>query len=629
MSVMEVMDSGGTGSSGDSGMNPALIAVIANRFDAIGREMSNALLRAGRSALINVARDFSCSICTADDELLSAPEGIPVHIFGSALQTAEMRRLHPDLREGDAFLDNDPYAGNTHHADQAILVPVFVDGEHMFTSVAKAHQADIGNAAPTTYSPFTADIYAEGALNFPMVQVQRDYRDVEDIIRMCRRRIRVPDQWYGDYLAQIGAARTGERRLKELVAKYGKEQVRTFIREWFDYSERRMLSAISELPSGTYTATGGHDAFGDLDRIEIKATIHVDADAGLVEVDLRDNPDCVPAGVNLSQATAINGALSGLLNNLDPSIPHNSGSFRRAKVLLRENCVVGIPTHPTCCSVATTNVSCVVYNITQSSFEAAGPDFGVAEGGSGQGLGFAVISGTDFRTDGPYVNQLQIGVNGGPASAAGDGWVTWVQPCVAGLMYRDSVEIDELKYPLLFESLRLVPDSGGAGRFRGGPCLELVYGTRGAAMTLFWLCDMGDTPAHGIHGGQSGGVSFIYKIAHDGTRTKLPLMGQLTIQPGEKMDGREAGGGGFGDPLDRDPSRVRDDVLKKWVSPEAALSVYGVVVTGDTEDETLGVDEAATAENRAKARQQKALQNAPVDGKAKLRFPRFANLGGN
>ncbi len=579
--------------------DPALMAVIANRLDAIVREMSNALLRAGRSAVITIARDFSCCICTAEDEMLAAAEGLPVHIFGSALQTAEMRRRHPEFREGDAYLHNDPYSGNTHHADHTILVPVFVDGEHMFTSVAKAHQADIGNAAPTTYSPFTADIYAEGALNFPMVQVQRDYRDVEDIIRMCRRRIRVPDQWYGDYLAQIGAARTGERRLKELVAKYGKEQVRTFIREWFDYSERRMLSAISELPSGTYTATGGHDAFGDLDRIEIKATIHVDADAGLVEVDLRDNPDCVPAGVNLSQATAINGALSGLLNNLDPSIPHNSGSFRRAKVLLRENCVVGIPTHPTCCSVATTNVQCTVTNVTQAAFEAAGPNHGVAEGGAGQGLGFAVISGTDFRTDGPYVNQLEIGGNGGPASAAGDGWVTWVQPCCAGLLYRDSVEINEQKYPLLFESLRLVPDTGGAGRFRGAPCGELVFGTRGNPMTVVWQGDMGETPARGIHGGQAGARSFAYKIEPDGTRNELPAMGELVIQPGERLNGREAGGGGFGDPLERDPLRVRDDVLEKWVSPEAALSVYGVVLVGDPEDETLGVDEVATAERRA------------------------------
>ncbi len=586
--------------SGKTDMEAALMAVIANRLDAIVREMTNALLRAGRSAVITIARDFSCCICTAEDEMLAAAEAIPVHVIGAALQTSDMRRVHPEMREGDAFLDNDPYAGNTHHADFAVLVPVFIDGEHMFTAVAKAHQADVGNSMPTTYHPFAKDIYSEGALSFPMVQVQRDNRDVEDIIRMCRRRIRVPDQWYGDYLAQIGAARTGERRLKELVAKYGKAQIKTFIREWFDYSERRMVAAVGELPSGTYTATGGHDRVGDVDRVDIKVDVRVDAEQGLVEVDLRDNPDCIPAGLNLSRATAMNMAIAGVFNNLDPSIPPNAGSFRRVSVLLRENCVVGIPIHPTCCSVATTNMACTVNNVTQAAFEAAGPNYGVAEGGNSMGLSFAVMSGIDYRTGGPYVNQLEIGVNGGPATSDCDGWLTWCLPCVAGMMYRDSVEIDEQKYPLLFESMRLVPDSGGAGRFRGAPCAELVFGTRGKPMTMVWLGDMGETPARGIHGGQAGARSLAHKIDPDGVRTDLPPMGELAIRPGERVDCREAGGGGFGDPLERDSRRVRDDVLKKWVSPEAALSVYGVVLIGDPEDEALCVDDAATVERRAR-----------------------------
>src|SRR6185437_10794534 len=203
----------GSTTKAPTGLDPALMAVIAKRFDAIVREMGSTLLRAGRSAVINVARDFSCSIVTADDELLAAAEGLPVHIFGSQLQTAEMRRRHPDLRPGDAFLDNDPYTGNSHHADHTILVPVFVGDRHLFTAVAKAHQADIGNSTPTTYAAAAKDIYEEGALSFPCVQIQRDGEDVVDIIEMCRRRIRVPQQWYGDYLATLGAARTGERRL--------------------------------------------------------------------------------------------------------------------------------------------------------------------------------------------------------------------------------------------------------------------------------------------------------------------------------------------------------------------------------------------------------------------------------
>ena len=134
-------------------LDSVVLAVLANRFDGVVREMSNTLLRAARSAVINSARDFSCAICTADNELLSSAEGLPAHIFGSHLQTEAMCRLHPDLAEGDAFLHNDVYLGNTHAADHTFLVPVFFEDEHMFTVCAKAHQADIGNSIPSAYHP--------------------------------------------------------------------------------------------------------------------------------------------------------------------------------------------------------------------------------------------------------------------------------------------------------------------------------------------------------------------------------------------------------------------------------------------------------------------------------------------
>ncbi len=222
-----------------AGASSVLTAVLANRFETIVREMTNTLFRAGRSSVLNTARDFSCCVVTSDDQLLAAAEGLQAHVLGAGLQTRWMGRLHPDMAEGDAFLHNDPHLGNTHGADHTLLVPVFIDGEHFLTVSAKAHQADCGNSAPSTYMPFATDVYEEGLLTFPCVRVQRDYSDVDDIIRMCRARIRVPDVWYGDYLAAIGAVRVGERRLKELVDKYGIETLREFIAEWLDYSERR------------------------------------------------------------------------------------------------------------------------------------------------------------------------------------------------------------------------------------------------------------------------------------------------------------------------------------------------------------------------------------------------------
>ncbi|MGH8595896.1 MAG: hydantoinase B/oxoprolinase family protein, partial [Gammaproteobacteria bacterium] len=178
-------------------IDPILMAVLANRLNAIVREMANTLLKTARSAVLAVVRDFSCSIVTGDNRLLCPGEGLPVHIFGSSLQTQAMCDLHPDLAIGDAFLHNDPYLGNTHPADHTVLVPVFIDGVHLFTTCAKAHQADCGNSIPSTYHAYAKDVYEEGALIFPCVRVQKEYCDVDDIIRMCKRRIRVPEQWYG------------------------------------------------------------------------------------------------------------------------------------------------------------------------------------------------------------------------------------------------------------------------------------------------------------------------------------------------------------------------------------------------------------------------------------------------
>lgn len=590
-------------------IDPILLAVLSNRFSAIVREMTNTLLRTARSAVLAVVRDFSCSIVTADNRLLTSGEGVPVHVFGSHLQTRAMCDLHEDLRPGDAFLHNDPYLGNTHTADHMILVPVFVDGEHLFTTCAKAHQADAGNSIPSTYHAAARDVYEEGGLVFPCVRVQRDYEDVRDVIAMCRSRIRVPDQWYGDYLAAIGAARIGERRLQELVARYGKETIRAFVEEWFRYSERRMVEAIRALPSGTLVREGMYDPFPPVlpDGLRIRVEVRIDAEAGRIEVDLRDNPDCLDCGLNQSVACATSNALNGVFNCLDPDVPHNAGSFSRIDVLLRENCVVGIPRFPHSCSMATTNIADRLVNITQSAFAELGDGYGLAEGAVGMGAGAAVISGRDRRFGGaPYINQEWVVVNGGPATPVSDGWVNYGLPVVGGLMYRNSVEVDESKYPILFRSMRLVAGGGGAGRFRGAPGAEVVYGPRHEPMTVVVSCDGQHFPPRGVRGGDDGPTASTWKIARDGSETKLPGVVQLVLEPGECVRGVDAGGGGYGDPLERDPARVLRDVRERWETPERARERYGVVLVGSPDDDSLAVDAAASERLRAELRARRA-----------------------
>ncbi|HWH26183.1 MAG TPA: hydantoinase B/oxoprolinase family protein, partial [Pseudolysinimonas sp.] len=280
--------------------DPVTLAIMANRLDSITREMTNTMIRTARSTTM-AARDFSCSITSADHDLLSAPGGIPVHVYGSSLIAQSMGRNHPDFAEGDAFLHNNPYDGNTHAADHTLLVPVFVGGEHMFTAIAKAHQVDIGNSQPTTYMPQARDVYEEGALIFPCVRVQTDYQDVEDVIGMARVRIRAFDTWYGDYLASLGAVRLAERRLHAFCETFDDlDQVRQFMRDWLDYGERMAAAAISELPAGTIRVDTTMDAFPGLpDGLDLNAIIDIDPVEGRVRVDLRENPDCTPTGLNL------------------------------------------------------------------------------------------------------------------------------------------------------------------------------------------------------------------------------------------------------------------------------------------------------------------------------------------
>ncbi|UPY36400.1 hydantoinase B/oxoprolinase family protein [Sediminicoccus sp. KRV36] len=587
-------------------MDPVLLSVMANRLDGIVREMTNTLLRAARSAVISSARDFSCCLVTGDDQLLAPAEGLPVHIFGCHIQTANMRRYHAgDIRRGDAYLDNDPYGGNTHPADHTFMVPVFFEGEHLFTSVAKCHMADIGNSIPSSYFVLARDVYHEGALVFPGVRIQRDFKNIEDIVRMCRARIRVPDQWYGDFLAGLGSARVAERRLEEFCTKYGVAAVKNFTREWFDYSERRMIENIRRMPRAELINKGNSDPLEGIlpGGLELTVKIEIDPDTAMIHVDLSDNPPCVDVGLNTSLGAATSAVVGAIFNALDKDLPRNAGSFRRLTFKYAEESVVAAPKFPHSCSMGTTNVSERLVNITQSAFAQLGDGHGLSEGGTGLGAGMAVISGKDHRRqDAPFVNRMMLSTNGGPASPVADGWVNYAIPVIAGLMYRDSVEVDELKHPIRVNSLEIVPDSSGAGRHRGAPAQQIELAATGNPVTAVISCDGQHAPPRGVVGGKDGTAGKTWLVGENGDASRLPNVVQVTLQKGEALRGRDSSGGGYGSPLDRSLDRVLHDVLEGWESRDKARDIYGVIFTGEIEDETLAVDIPATLARRQELR---------------------------
>ncbi|BCW52355.1 hydantoinase B/oxoprolinase family protein [Arthrobacter sp. StoSoilB13] len=506
-----------------------------------------------------------------------------------------MVELHKDIKEGDAFLHNDPYMGNSHAADHVILVPIFIQGRHLFTAVTKAHQADCGNSLPTTFFATARDVYEEGALIFPCVRIQRDYTDIDDIIRMCRSRIRVPDQWYGDYLASVGASRIAERRIHELAEKFGVDDLVDFVDAWFDYSERLTASAIEKLPEYVLHGTSTHDPFPGTgpDGVHLQATLEVKPKQGKVVIDLRDNPDNLPNGLNLTKATATGAALAGILSGIPENLPSNAGTFRRVEVLLRDGCAVGVPKHPYSCSSGTTNLADRVVNIVQAAFSQIDDGYGTAEGAAGQAPAKSVISGTDERNGNPYVNQILVGGVGGPATPYVDGWPTYQRPVCGALLYHDSVEVDEQRYPILVHERTLVADSGGAGRQRGGLATRVTMEPRSESVTLTYGIEGKINPPKGVRGGHDGAEPSAWvEDLKTGERHEIPVVGRYDLQSGEKVVSITPGGGGYGDPLERDVLAVLDDYRESRVTLEAAAAHYGVVITDGA------VDEAATALTR-------------------------------
>lgn len=581
----------------DKSLNGAAIAVLRSRLDGVVRKMANTLLRTGRSGVLNRAKDFSCCLLTSEGDLVTAADSLPIHVLsGPDLMARSVIQFHPELRAGDAFLHNSPYHGCSHPADLTIIAPVMDEaGRHRFTVLAKAHQADIGNSEPTTYMGHARDVYHEGALIFPAVQVQREWEDIADIIRMCEMRIRVPRQWRGDYLATVGAARIGERALIELASEVGWDRLDMFARQWFDYSEARMVEAVGRLPRGSVTGASTHDPFPGLPAagLRIEAKVAVDPDAGRVTVDLRDNSDCLPCGMNLSEACARTAAMIGVFNSIDAAVPKNAGSFRRIDVKLREGCIAGIPVHPFSCSAATTNIADRVANSVQTALATLGEGIGMAEVGAVIAPSAGVVSGVDSRTGKAFVNQIFLGMSGGAASPMSDAWWTIGHVGNAGLCCIDGVELAELYQPIVVHSRAFLADTEGAGTTTGAPSTRVDFGPVGGAIDIGYLSDGHLNPPIGVRGGAAGGAADQFLVHADGRQEPLAACAQVRIEDGQRIVAISCGGGGYGHPFARPTEQVLSDVAASLVSIERARHVYGVVIKPDGT-----IDDAATAVQR-------------------------------
>jgi len=582
-------------------LDPFLVSVLKSRFESIVREMTLVVTKASRSAVIKNAKDLSCVILTYDHRLVTTEDALPIHVTSMEVATRPINELFDDVKEGDIFINNSPFTGGTHHADLIMAMPIFFEGEPLLWAAALSHHADTGAPEPSTYLPYAKSIFEEG-MHWPCVRIAENYQDKKDLLRMGALRNRVPNLWLGDVRAQKGAVLTAEKRIHELCSKYGKESIKDFVEDWFDYADRRMKAEISKLPAGEYDYQIAHDPVpGVADKgIPINLKIKVDPEAGEITVDVRDNVDCVPGGLNLSENTSLGACRIGVFNNLDSSLPHCDGSARRIKVLMREGSVVGIPDYQAGTSVATTNVNDRLTTAGNAVFSKMGKPFGQAEGGPHLPVGMAVISGKNPFKDGQvYVNQIFVGYAGGGANYGHDGWLTYCGPANGGLITLDSVEVDESMYPFIIESREVEADSQGFGEFEGAPGVSGAYYPLDHDMTAMYAADASTFPPRGVLGGLDAKPTKSRKRTKGGKVVDLPAFNQELCADGEKMIFHSCGGGGYGDPLDRDPASVLRSINQGFISLKTARDVYKVVLTAADATGNIYVDIDATLALRA------------------------------
>jgi N-methylhydantoinase B len=481
----------------------------------------------------------------------------------------------------------------------------------MFVCICRGHQADIGNSIPSTYHSKAKDVYEEGALIFPFVKVQEDYKDIQDIIRMCKMRIRVPEVWYGDYLAMIGAARIGEQELTKLIKKYGRETIKAFHEQWHEYGKQRMIEEIRKFPAGTAHYETRHDPIPGIlpEGINVKVKITVDPKEGLITCDFTENEDSKSCGLNLCEATLTSAARTGILDRLSISdLPHCEGALGRVIVKMREGSIVGKAKHPFSSSVATTNVNDRALVAVQCGLNQITDRMAMAEPHYDMGVSLSVISGNDSRYGNrPYVTQLISGVSGSAGVNGHDGYLHHALSN-GGMFFINPVEMIEQNYPILYIQQELHTDGVGSGRWDGAPSVKTIIRTLNDPVTFVYMGDGHQNPARGAAGGFDGipARALICKIKN-GIETEvvkeLPTINEVTVKPGEAICGICSSGGGYGDPLDRDPEMVKHRAREGWITVDQAREVYGVVI--DTGSELYGVDWKATEELREKMKKER------------------------
>ena len=538
------------------------VSVIQHRFVAIVAEMGEAMLRTAYSQILNSSRDFSTALTDGEGRLVAQAEHVPIHVGALPWAVRSVAEYFSGrIRPGDLYLLNDPYHGGNHLPDLTVLLPVFADGRLFFWSINRAHQSDIGGSTHGAYNPGATEIWQEGIRVPPLKLYDAgDLRD--DVMQMIALNVRHSRDFLGDLRASMGSARLGERRLLRLVAEYGAECVSAAVQEILDGTERQTRECIRSWKNGVYRGEAILDDDGHGARdIAVRATV-TKADTSLI-IDLTESAPQVTGFVNSSYPNTMSAVFMALAYLIDPDIPKNDGTVRPVTVQAKQGTVVW-PHAPAPVTLSTNHCGQEIGEAIIKALAGACPERAVA----GWSRRFRIaLRGVDPRTGRPFIWHMFHARGGGGASPAGDGWPTAGEGQAAGGIKFGSVEVTEVRFPLFLRRHEFRPDSGGAGKFRGG--VGSVLEMRAEVASPAVANTAGDGVRHapyGLFGGQDGLPHRYRLISRGHARALRTKEVGIVVRPGDVFWIESSGGGGYGDPALRAPAARADDLVNGFVT---------------------------------------------------------------
>ena len=569
------------------------LEIIKASLSGIVQEMQNSLFRTGFSTIVRESQDASCALMNADGEVVAQHVVLPLHIGAfPACCGAVIKEFGSAIAEGDAFLINHPYQGGSPHApDMAVITPVFCSGTLIGFCGSIAHKSDIGGPVPGSCSGQARETFNEG-LHLPAVRYQSGLETNRDIERIIAANSRTPDLVLGDIRGQLGADRLGEKRLGELIGKYGKDKILACWDRLFELSEQRLRRTFAEWKDGRFEA----ERFVDDDGIDLNTPVRihvvVEKTGDRLHFDFSGSADQTKGPANVRPPLVQAACGYCLISLIDPAMYVCQGLLKAFTITAREGSVLN-PRFPA--PVNTYNPT--VHALVDAVYDALSnivPDKVRADGSGSRSI---ILGARDTSAGKGYV-QYEIIAGGAGARASRDG--------ASGITVNQSnamiapVEIIESEFPTRLLRFELIRDSGGAGRFRGGLGIRREYlNLEDARFSIRSMKHL--IPPNGCAGGATGRPGDIWINPGSAEAKRLPTRyADYPLRKGDIFRLDTPGGGGHGDPLAREPQRVLDDLNEGNVSPEAAERDYGVVLERDGGNWTIDAD--ATAARRKQMR---------------------------